>query len=50
MEATLALVALNRALGYRQIAPNQLLIHKVHGSQSRATAYWQLLEDHKIQG
>jgi transposase InsO family protein len=48
MEATLVLEALNRALGHRQIAPDQLLIHTDQGSQYRATAYRQLLEDHKI--
>ena len=48
MEATLVLEALNRALGHRQIEPDQLLIHTDQGSQYRATAYRQLLEDHKI--
>jgi transposase InsO family protein len=48
MEATLVLEALNRALGHRQIEPDQLLIHTDQGSQYRATAYRQLLEDNKI--
>ena len=48
MEATLVLEALNRALGHRQIEPDQLLIHTDQGSQYRATAYRQLLENHKI--
>ncbi len=48
MEASLVLEALNRALGHRQIQPDQLLIHTDQGSQYRATAYRQLLEDHKI--
>jgi transposase InsO family protein len=48
MEATLVLEALNRALGHRQIEPDQLLIHTDQGSQYRATAYRQLLEGRKI--
>ena len=48
MEATLVLEALNRALGHRQIEPEQLLIHTDQGSQYRATAYRQLLEGRKI--
>lgn len=48
MEASLVLEALNRALGHRQIEPDQLLIHTDQGSQYRATAYRQLLEGHKI--
>ena len=48
MEATLVLEALNRALGHRQIEPDQLLIHTDQGSQYRANAYRQLLEIHKI--
>jgi len=48
MESTLVLEALNRALGHRQIAPDQLLIHTDQGSQYRATAYRQLLESNKI--
>jgi putative transposase len=48
MEATLVLEALNRALGHRQIEPDRLLIHTDQGSQYRATAYRQLLENHKI--
>ncbi|MGB7563759.1 MAG: DDE-type integrase/transposase/recombinase [Prochlorococcaceae cyanobacterium] len=48
MEATLVLEALNRALGLRQIEPDQLMIHTDQGSQYRATAYRQRLEDHMI--
>ncbi|MCP9916793.1 IS3 family transposase [Cyanobium sp. ATX 6F1] len=48
MEATLVLEALNRALGHRQIEPEQLLIHTDQGSQYRATAYRQLLESRQI--
>jgi transposase InsO family protein len=48
MEATLVLEALNRALGHRQIEPDQLLIHTDQGSQYRAMAYRQLLEARKI--
>jgi transposase InsO family protein len=48
MEATLGLEALSRALGHRQIEPDQLLIHTDQGSQYRAMAYRQLLENHKI--
>jgi len=48
MEATLVLEALNRALGHRQIEPDGLLIHTDQGSQYRAAAYRQLLENYKI--
>jgi len=48
MEASLVLEALNRALGHRQIEPDRLLIHTDQGSQYRATAYRQLLKNHKI--
>jgi transposase InsO family protein len=44
----LVLEALNRALGHRQIEPDQLLIHTDQGAQYRAIAYRQLLESHKI--
>jgi transposase InsO family protein len=47
MEATLVLKALNRALGHRQIEPDQLLIHTDQGSQCRAT-YRQLQEGLKF--
>lgn len=46
--ATLALEALNRAIGHRQIEPEQLLIHSDQGGQYRAMAYRRLLERHKI--
>ena len=48
MEAILVLEALNRALGHRQIEPDQLVIYTDQGSQYRANAYLQLLEIHKI--
>jgi putative transposase len=48
MEATLVLVALNRALGHRQIKPLQLLILTDQGSQYRATNYRKLLVDHQF--
>ena len=48
MEATLVLEALNRALGHRQIESDHLLVHTDQGSQYRATAYRQLLENHTI--
>ena len=48
MEASLILEALNKALGHRQIEPDQLMIHAAQGSQYRATAYRQQLEDRKI--
>ena len=48
MEATLLLEALHRALGHRQIEPDRLLIHTDQGSQYRATACRQLLDNHKI--
>jgi transposase InsO family protein len=48
MEATLVLEALNRALGHRQIESDHLLVHTDQGSQYRAAAYRQLLENHKI--
>lgn len=38
------LEALNRALGHRQIEPDQLLIQTDQGSQYRATANRQLLD------
>ncbi len=44
----MVLETLNRALGHRQIEPDQLLIHNDQGSQYRATAYRQLLEGRKI--
>ena len=48
MEATLVLEDVNRALGHRQIKPDQLLISTDQGSQYRAAAYRQQLEDRKI--
>jgi transposase InsO family protein len=48
MVTTLVLVGLNRALGHRQIEPDQLLIHTDQGSQYLAKGYRQLLDDHRI--
>ena len=48
MDVALVIEALNRALGHRQLEPEQLLIHADQGSQYRATDYRQLLEEHKI--
>ena len=48
MEASLVLEALHRALGQRQVEPDQLLIHTDQGSQYRATAYRELLAAHGI--
>jgi putative transposase len=48
MEATLVLEALNRALGQRQVKPDQLLIHTNQSSLYRATAYGHVLEGRKI--
>ena len=39
-KARLALEALDRVLGYRQIEPEQLLIHSDHGDQYRAMGRW----------
>ncbi len=48
MDAALVIKALNRALGHRQVAPDQLLIHTDQGSQYRATDYRDLLRQQKI--
>jgi len=40
MEARLALEALNRVLGHRQIEPEQLLIHSDQGTQYRTMDPW----------
>ena len=48
MEASLVLEALHRALGQRQVEPDQRLIHTDQGSQYRATAYRELLAAHGI--
>jgi transposase InsO family protein len=48
METSLVLEALNRALGQRQVEPEQLLIHTDQGSQYRASAYRELLAAHGI--
>jgi len=48
METILVLEALNRALGDRQIEPDQLLIDADQGSQYWANAYRVLLEIQKI--
>ena len=48
MVATLVLEALNRALGHRQIKPDQLLVHTDQGSQFTSQAFVGLLQDRKI--
>ena len=48
MDADLVIEALNRALGQRQVEPEQLLIHTDQGSQYRATDYRALLRKRKI--
>lgn len=47
MEAPVVLEALNRALGHRQLEPDQLKIHADQGSPYRAHANGQMLEIHK---
>ena len=47
-DADLVIEALNRALGQRQVEPEQLLIHTDQGSQYRATDYRALLRKRKI--
>ena len=48
MDADLVIEALNRALGQRQVEPEQLLIHTDQGSQYRATDYRTLLQKRQI--
>jgi transposase InsO family protein len=48
MAAPLVIEALNRALGHRQVEPEQLLIHTDQGSQYRANDYRELLQKEKI--
>ena len=48
IEVTLVLEALNRALGHRQIEPEQRVIHTDQGRHHRATVYRHLLEMHQI--
>jgi putative transposase len=48
MDAALVIEALNRALGHRQVEPEQLLIHTDQGSQYRANDYRELLQKEKI--
>jgi transposase InsO family protein len=48
MDTALVIEALNRALGHRQVAPDQLLIHTDQGSQYRANDYRELLQKEKI--
>lgn len=43
MDTALAIEALNRALGHRKVAPDQLLIHTDQGSQYRASDYREML-------
>ncbi|WP_396101471.1 hypothetical protein [Cyanobium sp. Cruz CV13-4-11] len=40
--------ALSRALGHRQVEPDQLLIHTDQGTQYRAYVYQELLQMEKI--
>jgi len=48
VDAPLVIEALNRALGHRQVEPEQLLIHTDQGSQYRANDYLELLQKEKI--
>ncbi|WP_083891361.1 IS3 family transposase [Cyanobium gracile] len=48
MDAALVIEALNRALGHRQVEPEQLLIHTDQGSQYRASDYRDRLAKHGI--
>ena len=48
MDAALVIEALNRAIGHRQVEPDQLLIHTDQGSQYRANDYRELLQKEKI--
>ncbi len=48
VDAPLVIEALNRALGHRQVEPEQLLIHTDQGSQYRANNYLELLQKEKI--
>jgi putative transposase len=48
MDAALVIEALSRALGHRQVEPEQLLIHTDQGSQYRANDYRELLQKEKI--
>ncbi|WP_322758236.1 DDE-type integrase/transposase/recombinase [Synechococcus sp. CBW1107] len=48
MDAALVVEALGRALGHRQVGPEQLLLPTDQGSQYRATDYGDLLREHKI--
>ena len=48
MDTGLVMEALNRALGHRQVEPEQLIIHTDQGSQYRASDYRKLLRKHEI--
>ena len=48
MDTALVIEALSRALGHRQVEPDQLLIHTDQGSQYRANDYRELLQKEKI--
>jgi transposase InsO family protein len=48
MDAALVVEALNRALGHRQVEPEQLLVHTDQGSQYRASDYRDLLRKKEI--
>jgi transposase InsO family protein len=48
MDTALVMEALNRALGHRQVEPEQLIIHTDQGSQYLASDYRKLLRKHEI--
>jgi transposase InsO family protein len=48
MDTALVIEALSRALGHRQVEPDQPLIHTDQGSQYRANDYRELLQQEKI--
>ena len=48
MDAALVIEALNRALGHRQVEPEQLLLHTDQGSQYRAANYGDMRRERKI--
>ena len=48
MDAALVVETLNRALGHRQVEPEQLLVHTDQGSQYRASDYRDLLRKKEI--
>jgi transposase InsO family protein len=48
MDAPLVIEALGRALGHRQVEPDQLLINTDQGTQYRANVYQELLQNEEI--